>query len=50
MAVTSEIITDDLTDALTELGFLSAYEAPIKDAIIKNEIIPQLEERRDAQK
>lgn len=46
LAVTSEIINDDLMKTLSDLGFASAFEAPIKDAIIKNQIIPQLFERR----
>ena len=36
LAVTSEIINDNLMKTLSDLGFASAFEAPIKDAIIKN--------------
>lgn len=46
MAVTSEVLNEELRENLREIGFNAAYEAPFKDAIIKNMIIPQLEERQ----
>ena len=46
LAVTSEILNEELRETLKEIGFNAAYEAPLKDAIIKNLIIPQLEERQ----
>jgi hypothetical protein len=41
-ACTSEIIDDHLQNIIMETGFNGMYEAPIKEAIIKNEILPKL--------
>ena len=46
IALTADVINQDLLRSLKQIGFDSAYEVPMKDAIIKNTIIPQLENRQ----
>ena len=46
VAVTSEILDADFQKTLKEIEFDASYEAPMKDAIIKTQIIPMLQNRR----
>jgi hypothetical protein len=45
VACTSDIIDDHLIGEIENAGFDGVYEAPIKDEMIKNEIIAKLKDR-----
>lgn len=47
-ACTSDIIDEQLNKKIFETGFKGVYEAPLSDILVKEEIIPQLNQR-DAQ-
>ena len=45
-ACSSEVLCKSLQTKLDEAGFESFYEVPLKSGIIKDQIIPKLEERK----